>query len=100
VEIGGEILAKEMEPVCKGNAGGRTIILRLYQLKSDFVVVDRQNKSMQSGEYYPLHSARLNIGEHRFDAGRPYAFKDVLPHIRKRFTELPTTDRRRSGKEN
>ncbi len=87
VELGGALLAKELEQFRKNHPGGRKVMLRLYQLQCDFMVLDREGTSIDEGEYYPLRSARLIFKSLRQDAAHRYSRKDVLPNIHQKYVE-------------
>jgi hypothetical protein len=87
VELGGELLAKELMDFWKREPKGRKALLRLYHLRCDFLVYDRNGAGIENGEYYPFHSARLIFDNLKCDALTPCSKADIYPKIQKKFAE-------------
>jgi len=93
VELGGESLAKEMMDFWEKEPNGRRGLLRLYQLRCDFLVLDRDGLGVEYGEFYPLRSARLVFGSLDCSVAHPCFKADMYPKIQRKYTEEQWRDR-------
>jgi hypothetical protein len=86
VELGGAALAREFGEFEKKYPGGRRALLRLYQLKCDFMMIDRTGAGLREGEYHPLRSARLV-----FNAGTasPRSRRELFDEIHRLYRQRP-----------
>jgi hypothetical protein len=87
VELGGELLAREMMEFWENEPGGRKAMLRLYQLRCDFLVLDRDGSGMEYGEFYPFRSARLVFDGLRCSAANPCLKADMYKKIKSKYAE-------------
>jgi len=66
VEIGAAGLAGELGHFAQAGIGkqanDRTYILRIFQLRSDFILVAPVEAELEDGEIYPMQSARIYLG--------------------------------------
>jgi len=93
VDIGAAQLASEIDAIernssSKGNRDIRKIILRLYQIRSDFVVI-ADSSSVANGTFYPLQSARIGAGGSmkQKSAASSQIFKDLIPALKDRYRD-------------
>jgi hypothetical protein len=61
VDIGGTLLAKELQIKSEGQSEKDKFILRVYPLAIDFVVFVAHGKTLAEGNYYPMNSARAAL---------------------------------------
>ncbi len=61
VDIGGAMLAKEMQAKSNGQSSKDKFIFRIYPLTMDFIVLVEHGKSLEEGNYYPMNSAVMAI---------------------------------------
>ena len=87
VELGGKMLAKEMMEFWKKDPIGRKGLLRLYQLRCDFMILDRNRSGVEQGEIYPLRSADSVFNDLNCGTSNPCSKSDLYPRIQKKFAE-------------
>jgi hypothetical protein len=61
VDIGGALLAKEIQSKSIGHSQKDKFIFRIYPLTMDFIVFVDHGKSLAEGEYYPMNSALMGM---------------------------------------
>ena len=61
VDIGGALLAKEIQLKSIGQSSKDKFIFRIYPLTMDFIVFVEHGKSLEEGTYYPMNSAVMAI---------------------------------------
>lgn len=61
IDIGGHLLAKELQGYAQYFANHHLYLLRLYAQQMDFLVVVPSGSSIEEGDYYPLQSASQKI---------------------------------------
>jgi hypothetical protein len=61
VDIGGALLAKEMQSKSIGHSQKDKFIFRIYPLTMDFIVFVEHGKSLEEGVYYPMSSALMGM---------------------------------------
>ena len=93
VELGGERLAREMMEFWAKEPKGRKALLRLYQLRCDFLVLDRDGSGMEDGEFYPFRSAQLVFGDLGCSAANPCFKARMYKRITAKYAEEPWRDR-------
>jgi hypothetical protein len=93
VELGGEVLAKEMMTFQEKEPNSRTALLRLYQLHCDFLILDRNGLGMEHGEFYPLRSAHLIFDGLNCSPARPCLKGDMYPRFQSKYSEEQWQDR-------
>ena len=93
VELGGELLAKEMMKLGEKEPNGRKAMLRLYRLRCDFLVIDRDGSGMEHGEFYPFRSARLTFEGLDCDGSHPCLKTDLYKRIQGKYAEEQSRDR-------
>jgi len=91
VDIGAALLASEIDNLERElslkNRDIKRIILRLYQIKSDFIVIVDASSKMTNGAFYPLKSARMGVGSSMKarSATPSLSFQDLLPVLKERY---------------
>lgn len=61
VDVGGSVLAKEVQAKSAGQTSRNKFIFRIYPLAMDFIVFVDPGKTLAEGNYYPMRSAMLGI---------------------------------------
>lgn len=85
VNLGWSGLAKELEQYKNIiNYAEKRIILRQYQLKSDFLIITDDSNSIASAGIYPLKSAKLSFGEKTFQKNS-YKLSELFEIIRNKY---------------
>jgi hypothetical protein len=91
VDIGAATLASEIDALEKGLSLKRReinrIILRLYQINSDFIVITEGSAKITNGSFYPVKSSRIGVGGSQNIELKlsPSTFQDLLPGLRDRY---------------
>jgi len=91
VDIGAATLASEIDALEKGQflktRDINRIILRLYQIKTDVIVIKDRSAKITDGSFYPLKSQRQGDGgsQNANSKFSPSAFHDLLPGLRDRY---------------
>ena len=91
VDIGAATLASEIDVLEKGlslkTRDINRIILRLYQIQSDFIVITEGSAKITNGSFYPVKSSRMGEGGSQITKSKlsPSTFQDLLPGLRDRY---------------
>lgn len=91
VDIGAALLASEIDALERDlslkNRDIKRIILRLYQIKSDFIVITDASAKVTNGAFYPLKSARMGVGGSMRARSTisSLSFQDLLPILKERY---------------
>jgi hypothetical protein len=91
VDIGAAILASEIDTLEKGlSLATRKVnrtILRLYQIRSDFIVITDGSGKVTTGSFYPVRSADKGIRGSQTENLKfsSSTFQDLLPGLRDRY---------------
>jgi|WetSurMetagenome_2_1015567.scaffolds.fasta_scaffold229258_2 hypothetical protein len=91
VDIGAATLASEIDRLEKGlslkTRDINRIILRLYQINSDFIVITEGSEKITNGSFYPVKSSRIGFGGSQTIELKlsPSTFQDLLPGLRDRY---------------
>jgi hypothetical protein len=91
VDIGAATLASEIDALEKGlslkTRDINRIILRLYQINSDFIVITEGSAKITNGSLYPVKSSRISVGGSQNIEIKlsPSTFQDLLPGLRDRY---------------
>ena len=98
VDIGAAQLASEIDIIEKSlptkAPGARRILLRLYQIRSDFILIADSSSNLVNGNYYPLKSALQGNGVLKALSSTVTAlsFQELFPSLKERFRNeyIPT----------
>jgi hypothetical protein len=89
VEIGAAGLAGELGHFAQAGIGlqanQRTFILRIFQLRSDFVLVAADEAELEAGEIYPMQSARMYLG---LGTRTTVDYPDLVEILKQNFAKL------------
>jgi hypothetical protein len=91
VDIGAATLASEIDILEKSlslkTRDINRIILRLYQIQSDFIVITEGSAKITNGSFYPVKSSRIGVGGSQTIELKlsPSTFQDLLPGLRDRY---------------
>ncbi|MDQ3109455.1 MAG: hypothetical protein M3R17_06130 [Bacteroidota bacterium] len=84
VDVGGALLAKEMQSKSIGQTQKEKFIFRIYTLTMDFIVFVDQGKTLAEGVYYPMNSALMGMP---LPDGSPMTQAEVFHHVKKKLNE-------------
>ena len=91
VDIGAAQLASEIDMIEKSLPtkahSARRILLRLYQIRSDFLLIADSSANLVNGNYYPLKSALQGNGSLKAlnSTGTALSFQELSPSLKERF---------------
>lgn len=91
VDIGAARLATELDMIEKTfinyEQDTKKVLLRLYQIKADFVLFYEKSKRIEEGMLFPLQSGYMAIGG--WKKGQAiFSFKDLLPILKKKYKSI------------
>ncbi len=98
VELSGAGLAQELNLFNKQHPKEKKAFLRLFQAHCDFLILMRGNISAEDGDVYPLGSAKVTFSDQRFEDGKPYSMKHLLPVIRQKYSDEHWFDEKNRGR--
>lgn len=89
VDLGASLLARELQKINQAQKSGNDDlkILRVFQLQSDFLLLDDAALPASEIHVIPLHSAYLNLEELNSDKRETYKLSDMLSIIREALSE-------------
>ncbi len=92
VDLGASLLARELQKITQAQKSGNDDlkILRVFQLQSDFLLLDDAELPADAIRVVPLHSAYLNLEKLNSDKREIYKLSDILPMIREALPEIKT----------
>lgn len=91
VDIGAATLASEIDTLEKSLSLAKLninrIILRLYQIRSDFIVIADSSGKVTTGSFYPLNSEQKGYrgSQNEILKSSSSTFQDLLPGLRDRY---------------
>jgi hypothetical protein len=90
VDFGASLLARELQKINQAQKSGNDDlkILRVFQLQSDFLLLDDAALPAYEIHVIPLHSAYLNLEKLNSDNGETYKLSDMLSLIREALSEI------------